>query len=157
RTRHLVTLGTPHRGTPWAYPGYLLGRVAPSLQQTVPGSPLLRDLTDLRFPAGVRLTSIYSRRDPLCPPSSCRLEVHRRLHLRNVEVPHGEHFALLFNAEISAIVCRELASGGLPGPGGTRLPRASRRAMVVVSWSRGGATLSRQEGRQADPTWISRD
>ena len=32
RVRHLVTLGTPHRGTPWAYSGYLVGRVLPSLR-----------------------------------------------------------------------------------------------------------------------------
>jgi pimeloyl-ACP methyl ester carboxylesterase len=34
RVRHLVTLGTPHRGTPWAYSGYLVGRVLPSLGQS---------------------------------------------------------------------------------------------------------------------------
>ncbi len=34
RVRHLVTLGTPHRGTPWASSGYLVGRVLPSLRQS---------------------------------------------------------------------------------------------------------------------------
>src|SRR5262249_32157320 len=62
RVRHLITLGTPHRGTPWAYPGYVVGRILPSLRQMVPGSRLLRDLADQHFPTGVRLTSIYSRR-----------------------------------------------------------------------------------------------
>src|SRR5262245_30001914 len=74
RVRHLVTLGTPHRGTPWAYSGHLVGRVLPSLRQMAPGSALLRDLTDDRFPASVRLTSIYSQRDSICPPSACRLD-----------------------------------------------------------------------------------
>jgi pimeloyl-ACP methyl ester carboxylesterase len=69
RVRRLVTLGTRHRGTAWAYSGYLVGHVLPSLRQVVSGSRLLRDLADDRFPDGVRLTSMYSRRDPFCPPS----------------------------------------------------------------------------------------
>jgi len=77
RVRHLLTLGTPHRGTAWACSGYLVGHVLPSLRQVVPGSRLLRDLADDRFPDGVRLTSMYSRRDPFCPPSACRLETGR--------------------------------------------------------------------------------
>jgi hypothetical protein len=108
RVRHLVTLGTPHRGTPWAYPGYVLGRVLPSLAQMVPGSPLLRDLTDGSFPAGVRLTSIYSRRDAICPPVSCRLDDGGRAHLKNVELARGGHLAFLSSARISSIICREL-------------------------------------------------
>src|SRR4029077_10952104 len=75
RVRHLVTLGTPHRGTRWAYSGHLVRHVLPSLRRMAPGSLLLRDLADDSFPAGVRLTSIYSQRDSICPPLSCRLEV----------------------------------------------------------------------------------
>ena len=33
RVRHLVTLGTPHRGTPWARSGHLVGRTLPSLRR----------------------------------------------------------------------------------------------------------------------------
>src|SRR6185295_13172853 len=86
RVRHLVTLGTPHRGTPWAYSGYLFGRLLPSLRQMAPGSSLLRDLGDDGFPRNVRLTSIYSSHDPLCPPASCRLETRKEARLKNVEV-----------------------------------------------------------------------
>jgi hypothetical protein len=75
-----------------------------------PGSPLLRDLGDDGFPTGVRLTSIYSRRDSLCPPLSCRLEVSGAPHLKNVEVMRGGHLDLLFSAEISSIISRELES-----------------------------------------------
>src|SRR5262245_26190539 len=108
--RHLVTLGTPHRGTRWAYPGHLVRRVLPSLRQMAPGSPLLRDLADDDFPAGVRLTSVYSRRDSICPPSSCRLEIGQAPHLRNVEVTRGGHLELLLSARVSSIVRRELES-----------------------------------------------
>jgi hypothetical protein len=119
--RHLVTLGTPHRGTRWAYPGHLVRRVLPSLRQMAPGSPLLRDLADDDFPAGVRLTSVYSRRDSICPPSSCRLEIGQAPHLRNVEVTRGGHLELLLSAKISSIVRRELESEELlfsTGPAG---------------------------------------
>src|SRR5262249_36305304 len=91
RVRHLVTLGTPHRGTRWAYTGHLVRRVLPSLRQMAPGSPLLRDLADDSFPTSVRLTSIYSHQDSMCPPSSCRLETRGAPHLENVEVMRGGH------------------------------------------------------------------
>jgi palmitoyl protein thioesterase len=117
RVRHLVTLGTPHRGTFWAYAGYLLGRVAPSLAQMVPGSPLLRALTDERFPPGVRLTSIYSRWDSICPPSSCRVDSHQRAHLTNVEVADVGHIELLLSARIASIVERQLEAAEPPRVG----------------------------------------
>ena len=64
RVSRLVTLGTPHRGTRWAYVGYVFGQLLPSLPQMAPGSSLLRDLGDDSFPIGVHLTSIYSRHAP---------------------------------------------------------------------------------------------
>jgi hypothetical protein len=123
--RHLVTLGTPHRGTPWAYSGYLFGPVVPSLRQMAPGSPLLRELGDDSFPRSVRLTSIYSQRDPFCPPSSCRLEVRQGAHLRNVEVARGGHLAFLFSASISSIIHQELESVEAPSAAGPRLVGAA--------------------------------
>src|SRR5437899_10374097 len=43
RVSHLVTLGTPHRGTRWAYVGYAFGQLLPSLPQMATGSSPLRD------------------------------------------------------------------------------------------------------------------
>jgi triacylglycerol lipase len=114
RVRHLVTLGTPHRGTRWAHSRRLVRRVLPSLEQMAPGSVLLRDLADDGFPASVRVTSIYSQRDWICPPLACRLEVCGAPHLKNVEVTRGGHLELLFSARISSIICRELESVGSP-------------------------------------------
>ena len=114
RVRHLVTLGTPHRGTRWAYSGRLVRHVLPSLRQMAPGSPLLRDLADDSFPGSVRLTSIYSQRDFICPPLSCRLETRGEPHLKNVEVIRGGHLDLLFGAGISSIIHRVLESAEPP-------------------------------------------
>jgi triacylglycerol esterase/lipase EstA (alpha/beta hydrolase family) len=137
RVRHLITLGTPHRGTRWAYSGHLVAHLLPSLRQRAPGSPLLRDLADDSFPAGVRLTSIYSRRDSICPPSSCRLEAFRASHLRNVEVMHGGHLEPLFSARISSIICHELESGRMTGSRQTSLHRVgSLRPPAAVNSGR---------------------
>jgi hypothetical protein len=125
RVRHLVTLGTPHRGTFWAYAGYLLGRVVPSLPQMAPGSPLLCALSDDSFPRRVRLTSIYSRGDSVCPPSSCRLESRGQAHLKNVEESGIGHIELLFSARIASIIGRELESAESPQP---RVGSAARAA-----------------------------
>jgi len=78
------------------------------LPQMAPGSSLLRDLGDDSFPIGVHLTSIYSRQDPFCPPSSCQLETQHGAHLKNVEVARGGHLAFLFGATMSSIIRREL-------------------------------------------------
>jgi triacylglycerol lipase len=114
RVRHLVTLGTPHRGTRWAYSGHLVRRVLPSLRQMAPGSPLLRDLADDSFPGSVRLTSIYSQRDSICPPLSCQLETRGAPHLKNVAVMRGGHLELLFGAGIPSIIDRVLESAERP-------------------------------------------
>ena len=107
---NLVTLGTPHRGTPWAYLGRLVQQVIPSVPQMVPNSQFLRECTDGSFPGGVKMTSIFSRADLICPPSSCRLDAELRPHLKNVEIPNGGHFDLLFRNDIFMVVERELQS-----------------------------------------------
>jgi pimeloyl-ACP methyl ester carboxylesterase len=132
RVRHLVTLGTPHRGTRWAYSGYALRRILPSLSQMAPGSRLLGELSDDTFPRAVRLTSIYSSRDTLCPPASCRLEVRLGGHLKNVEVLHGGHLEFLFRKRFAAIVESELESvqpsiGRAAAAGGAHRPASRRR------------------------------
>ena len=108
--RHLVTLGTPHRGTHWAYCGYALQRILPSLPQMAPQSRLLCELADETFPRAVRLTSIYSEGDTICPPASCRLDVSHGAHLKNVGVSHGGHLEFLFRKRFAAIVQDELGS-----------------------------------------------
>jgi pimeloyl-ACP methyl ester carboxylesterase len=62
RVRHLVTLGTPHRGTPWAYSGYALRRIPQPVAGGSGGTPARRALRR-HVPARGRLTSIYSQRD----------------------------------------------------------------------------------------------
>ena len=69
RVRHLVTLGTPHNGNPWALLGSLtpLGWIVKSLRQMSPTSELIKKLQSAPFPKEVQMTSIYSHSDLLNP------------------------------------------------------------------------------------------
>ena len=75
-----------------------------------PQSRLLCELADETFPRAVRLTSIYSEGDTICPPASCRLDVSHGAHLKNVGVSHGGHLEFLFRKRFAAIVQDELGS-----------------------------------------------
>jgi len=86
RTRALVTLGTPHRGTPFAWLALPLALVTRSLVQMIPGCGFLARLHDGPWPAQVRLTSIWSRRDGASPYPSGVIDTHGLSHLVNVEV-----------------------------------------------------------------------
>src|SRR5437870_13355800 len=55
RVRHLVTLGTPHRGTPWARSWHLVGRTLPSLRTMDTGAQIIRELTVECFPVSIRM------------------------------------------------------------------------------------------------------
>ena len=70
RVKSLITLGSPHHGTPTAAIGVGLmagGLISRSPLQMLPGSPLIRMLRKDAFPPGIPLTSIYSRHDLVCP------------------------------------------------------------------------------------------
>lgn len=68
--KSLITLGTPHHGTPTAAIGVGLmagGLISRSPLEMMPGSAFLRKLAQDTFPSGVPLTSIYSKHDVVCP------------------------------------------------------------------------------------------
>jgi triacylglycerol lipase len=92
RCAGLVTLGTPHHGTPSAYIGAALtGLFAPSIWQLMPMSPFIRRLKQGDFPAHVRLASITSPEDRVVPHPCGLVETHGRDDLVNVEVPGVAH------------------------------------------------------------------
>jgi hypothetical protein len=109
----------------------------------IPGSPLLRDLADHDFPDGVRLTSIYSQGDSLCPPSSCRLDVRQGAHLRNVDVAYGGHLSFLFRARIASIVCRELGGMATSGDADTRFGATRSRPPGVATFEAQASSTAR--------------
>lgn len=71
--RRVITLGTPHRGTPIALLGAcLFGAVSRAVWQMIPGSPLLRELALRPVPVGSEIIALGSDSDRLVPPRSSR-------------------------------------------------------------------------------------
>jgi triacylglycerol esterase/lipase EstA (alpha/beta hydrolase family) len=71
--RKVVTLGTPHHGTPVALLGALLfGAFSRAIWQMIPGSPLLRELEALAVPERSELIALDSDADGLVPPRFAR-------------------------------------------------------------------------------------
>ena len=96
RCAALVTLGTPHHGTPAAYLGALMtGLVAPSIWQLMPMSPFIRRLKSGDFPDRVRLVSVYSKEDGVVPFPSGMVEPGARADIVNIEIAGVSHRAFL--------------------------------------------------------------
>jgi triacylglycerol lipase len=104
RVRNLITLGTPHNGTPSAYLGLM------SWQMT-PMSRFIRRLKMGAFPQHVRFVSIYSKDDRVSPFPSCILETNGHLNLLNIEVHGVTHRDYLLNRGVYQVIRRELAAG----------------------------------------------
>lgn len=147
RTRAVVTLGTPHRGTPSAWLGLPLAPLTRSLVQMIPGSPFLARLHDGPWPAQVRLVSIWSRDDGASPYPTCVIDTHGLPHLLNVEVS-ADHRAFLTRKRVYEVLLRELraaeaeapvAKGPLTGLAGGRAPAARARAGGQARDGRGAA------------------
>lgn len=112
RVRTLITLGTPHHGTPTAYLGVMtLGLVARSVWQMTPMSPFIRSLKIGAFPRTTRLVSIYSKADRASPFPCATLETRNLPNLFNVEVPGVGHSDFLLKRSVYEVVRRELALG----------------------------------------------
>jgi triacylglycerol esterase/lipase EstA (alpha/beta hydrolase family) len=68
RIRRVITLGTPHRGTPFALLGVLLfGAISPAVWQMLPGSKLVRELAALPVPERSELVALGSHDDGVVP------------------------------------------------------------------------------------------
>lgn len=112
RVRSLITLGTPHHGTPTALLG--LGFVAGGLVsrspiEMLPGSPLLKSLKRDVFPSHIPLVSIYSKADLVCPYWSSILRPRPgESSMRNIAVRGVGHTALTHDAGVYNIVRTQL-------------------------------------------------
>lgn len=101
----LATLGSPHRGTPSAWLGLLLGPVSRAPLDLMPLNRRIRQLNRMPWPDDVPLVSISGGADLLCPPPFGRLPLtgarvrtchHRKMghtELLDAEVVHAELLA----------------------------------------------------------------
>ena len=118
RVKNLITLGTPHNGSPSAYFGIVShGLISRSIWQMTPMSPFIRRLKIGAFPRDVRFASIYSKADRVNPFPACILEDHGHPNLRNIEVVDISHREFVTRRIVYQVVRRELALGyGDPAP-----------------------------------------
>lgn len=106
--RTIVTLGTPHNGTPFAYLGVALGgAVSRSVWQLTPMSGFIRRLKKGPFPVQTRIVSIYSTADRLCPHPGCVLETDGP-NIKNIELSDYSHTDFLTRKDIYELVLAEL-------------------------------------------------
>ncbi len=115
RVRHLVTLGTPHRGTWMALAALpVLGWIARSLWSMTPLSPMIRSFRTNEWPADVALLSLASRADWVAAPERCRVEETQGT---NIVLDHVSHTALLYSKDVfEQIVLGLQARPGAPAP-----------------------------------------
>jgi pimeloyl-ACP methyl ester carboxylesterase len=127
--RTVVTLGTPHHGTPTAAIGMGVGLafVSRGLWQMLPGSPMVRDLNRESFPKGVRLVSVYSRGDLVCPWQFSVLTARDGEDVRNVMVRGLGHMSLVEDPYVYGLILRELTEHPYDTSGGPVAPPDEER------------------------------
>ena len=112
RVKSLVTLGTPHHGTPTAAVGVWLmgaGLLSRSPYDLLPNSPFVRRLREDMFPPHVPMASVYSRHDLVCPWwSSVLVPRAGETSMRNRPVQGVGHTALTYDPGVYLVVRREL-------------------------------------------------
>lgn len=109
KIRHLVTLGTPHQGTPLSMfiGGGILG--AGLRTDLRSGSYMIRLLNETPLPQGSRLTSIYSRYDFVAwPGDNGRADGLPHNAFRNIELHTVGHLGLLYSEESFGAVMNSL-------------------------------------------------
>jgi pimeloyl-ACP methyl ester carboxylesterase len=107
RIRTVVTLGTPHRGSPAlsAMP-WSPARLGSSVAQMSPGSAFLRELASAPVPLTSRLVSIAALQDGVVPTLYARLS--RRPRQFNRDVRCGSHLGLLISRNVLEAIVRAL-------------------------------------------------
>ena len=114
RIHTLITLATPHRGSPWLLLGYplLVGFLSKGLRQMMPQSRFMRRLSKLPFPKGVYVASIYSPSDKTTPPKFCRLpEASGRARVVNVSLPQMHHSGFVIKQKAYLEIRKHLNEG----------------------------------------------
>ncbi len=99
KVHHLITLGTPHRGTPLSIflKAGFMGGLNTDLRS---GSYIIRMLNETALSRGSRLTSISSKYDFVAwPGGNCTVEGMPRHAFRNIELESIGHLGLLYSQE----------------------------------------------------------
>jgi len=132
RVRSVVTLGTPHRGSPLARLGtHVLRGWSGSLGQMLPEAGFLRALQARPLPRDTTLHSVAGANDLLVPPRYA--ELSRRSGHHNVVLLGADHFGLALQPDAHRLVERILRRRAA-APAGAPLPcdRCEREAQRLL-------------------------
>ena len=114
RVKSVITLGTPHHGTPTAAVGVALfagGILSRSPFDMLPGSAFVRMLKRDSFPASIPLVSVYSTADVVCPHWFSVLRPGEGdTSMRNIRVRGVGHTALCHDPGVYHIVRAQLGA-----------------------------------------------
>jgi triacylglycerol lipase len=110
RVRSVVTLGTPHHGTPTAALAVAAGMFFRnhSARDLLPNSRVIRRLNEERWPDNIPLTSIYSRSDIVCPYWCAQLRQEDDPQFTNLEIPSVGHSELAWDTAVYRQVLEHL-------------------------------------------------
>lgn len=108
KVHHLVTLGTPHRGTPLSL--FLKYSLLSGLNTDLRAdSYIIRMLNETALPRGSQLTSIYSRYDFVSwPGENCTVDGLPHSSFCNIELPKVGHLGLLYSEDAFSAVMKKL-------------------------------------------------
>jgi hypothetical protein len=122
RVRALVTLGTPHGGTPTTWAALPMALLDRSILQMTPRSQFIRRLQEGPWPPDVPLTSVWSRKDGLTPFPWAVVDESATIPVRNVEVEASHRGFLVrkpvYDAVLRALRDAEAAPGAEPRAAG---------------------------------------
>jgi pimeloyl-ACP methyl ester carboxylesterase len=117
RVKSLITLGTPHHGTPTAALGLGLmlgGLLSRSPLQMLPMSPMVRLLRRDAFPSSIPLVSLYSKSDIVCPwPCSVLRPRPGESSMENIVLSGVGHTALTHDMAVYRQVKQQLDAASL--------------------------------------------
>ena len=118
RAQSLITLGTPHHGTPTALLGVFLmggGLLSRSPFQMLPRSKVIQSIRSEGFPSEIGLTSIFSKGDAICPwwCSVLRYPSHSP-NVKNVSLKGIGHSELTSDSRVFRLVLQHLSENSLP-------------------------------------------
>ena len=92
-----ITIGSPHRGTPWAYgPGSVLPLVGHLVRELRPGSDTLRQIDEETVSGSTRWVSMYSVSDEIVPMYYGQLD-HPELEVQQIEYRGLGHYGLMYH------------------------------------------------------------
>lgn len=100
-----ITIGSPHRGTPWAYgPGSVVPLVGHLVRELRPGSDTLRQIDEETVSGSTRWVSMYSVSDEIVPMYYGQLD-HPELEVQQIEYRGLGHYGLMYHpASLSAVL-----------------------------------------------------